>query len=744
MTSFASQVWVMMKKNARLQLKGYKSLICIVLVAPILCMSVMALIYQSSVSAALASTLNPAPYSLGPVLKCIPANKQYCVSILYSPDTPLNKLIMNTFIQLNSKRGIAFNLESTTTQLDTLTSNLDIVPMSDDSVMHDYIFKYQNRTNWGVYFYNSSTNINVMNYEIWQNRTNNGVSSRTQSGVSEAAISLQRGLEEAILSIQQANVDMTNPPATIPISTNLAKMDYNIMGLPTIPASADLEDFQYPVRTLLPLIILISTIPQFIYVVSTVSNEESKGLVSGLISFGIWPSAYYLSHLLSSIPISMLNALLTTLFGGCVYGFEVLALGNVSVIWLANFLFQLCSVALALLIATVLRKPGVALFGAIALMIVFSAFQIVEGILMGSIGPSIPIYYLWYDSNIMGSPSVYQGMSMIPVFNFNKIWKDVFTLNARFRNTTTGALVTPPGYYWNDTVKNTFMSQYNQSYPGNADLLGSQFFDPIPNTGDSFGILVALTIFYFVLALSFDKIVTNNNGKNDVPWFFLLPQFWKSFLKSDNVEDLDAWIKLNKTLTTQSNDPGVMRKAESSEKDKSPFAIRLLDLTKKYGLFEKKLAVKGISFTFDQNQCLAFLGQNGGGKSTTLKILSGFLSSSSGDAIIYNKSVKTESHAIQQFSGITMQFDLLFPDLNAEEHMNMYCELKGIEGTEKATVMKDRLEQVLLWEVRKLPTRAYSGGMKRRLSVVLSTIGDPKFLILDEPTTGMDPFNRRL
>lgn len=140
---------------------------------------------------------------------------------------------------------------------------------------------------------------------------------------------------------------------------------------------------------------------------------------------------------------------------------------------------------------------------------------------------------------------------------------------------------------------------------------------------------------------------------------------------------------------------------------------------------------------------LALLGQNGAGKSTTMNILSGLTPSTSGDALLYGKSVAHDMDAIRADMGICPQHDILFNDLTAEEHIELYAGLKGVPDAEMRQLTEERLEAVRLWNVKNQRAGTYSGGMKRRLSMVISTIGEPRIIFMDEPTTGMDPVNRR-
>lgn len=126
-----------------------------------------------------------------------------------------------------------------------------------------------------------------------------------------------------------------------------------------------------------------------------------------------------------------------------------------------------------------------------------------------------------------------------------------------------------------------------------------------------------------------------------------------------------------------------------------------------------------------------------------MSMLSGEYPVTGGDAYFYGRSLGEGRTDIRRMLGVCPQDDILFTDLNAEEHIILYAGLKGLPSRSIPGLVEDRLKAVKLWNVRKKPTSTYSGGMKRRLSVIISTIGDPPIIFLDEPTTGMDPMNRR-
>lgn len=107
-------------------------------------------------------------------------------------------------------------------------------------------------------------------------------------------------------------------------------------------------------------------------------------------------------------------------------------------------------------------------------------------------------------------------------------------------------------------------------------------------------------------------------------------------------------------------------------------------------------------------------------------MLSGLTPSSAGDALIYNLSVNSAMLSIRKIMGICPQHDILFDDLTAREHIELYAGLKGLHPSKWEQLIKERLELVKLTSVADIRAGTYSGGMKRRLSLVIATIGDPK------------------
>lgn len=93
--------------------------------------------------------------------------------------------------------------------------------------------------------------------------------------------------------------------------------------------------------------------------------------------------------------------------------------------------------------------------------------------------------------------------------------------------------------------------------------------------------------------------------------------------------------------------------------------------------------------------------------------------------------------------GVCPQFDLLWPQLTVQEHLRFYARLKGIPGDQLERKVKEAIEEVNLTSFKSFLSSSLSGGMKRRLSIAISLVGDPKIVFLDEPSSGLDPDNRR-
>ena len=154
-------------------------------------------------------------------------------------------------------------------------------------------------------------------------------------------------------------------------------------------------------------------------------------------------------------------------------------------------------------------------------------------------------------------------------------------------------------------------------------------------------------------------------------------------------------------------------------------------------------AIKNFSLAIRPGEIFGLLGPNGAGKTTLISMLTGLYPPNSGNAWVAGYDIKSEISQVQLQMGVCPQFDLLWPDLTIMEHLNFYARLKGISSKDEKTKVESAINEVFLEKFKDFKARQLSGGMKRRLSVAISLVGQPKIIFLDEPTTGLDPENRR-
>ena len=158
--------------------------------------------------------------------------------------------------------------------------------------------------------------------------------------------------------------------------------------------------------------------------------------------------------------------------------------------------------------------------------------------------------------------------------------------------------------------------------------------------------------------------------------------------------------------------------------------------------FKDVKAVDDISFCVKEGELFAFLGVNGAGKSTTINIISGILQKDSGKALICGEDLDKNIDKIKSNIGIVFQNSVLDKKLSGYDNLKYRAALYGIFGTDFKNRLKEMTELLDLKDILKRPINKLSGGQKRRLDIARALIHNPKLLILDEPTTGLDPKTR--
>lgn len=162
---------------------------------------------------------------------------------------------------------------------------------------------------------------------------------------------------------------------------------------------------------------------------------------------------------------------------------------------------------------------------------------------------------------------------------------------------------------------------------------------------------------------------------------------------------------------------------------------------KDFWMRDRVKAVDDVSFDVRRGEIFGLLGPNGSGKSTTIKILLGLLHKTSGRVSVFNR--PPDDVSVKKRIGYLPEESYLYQFLNAKETLEYYAKLFGLDGAVRERRINELLEMVGLEKVQFRPVREYSKGMQRRIGIAQALINDPELLILDEPTTGLDPIGTR-
>ncbi|MEV6028208.1 ATP-binding cassette domain-containing protein [Streptomyces sp. NPDC052036] len=172
----------------------------------------------------------------------------------------------------------------------------------------------------------------------------------------------------------------------------------------------------------------------------------------------------------------------------------------------------------------------------------------------------------------------------------------------------------------------------------------------------------------------------------------------------------------------------------------SPAAVSTIGLRKSYG---DKTVLDGIDLRIPAGSVFALLGPNGAGKTTTVQILSTLIAADGGQAQVAGHDVATSPAGVRAAIGVTGQFSALDDLLTAEENLLLMADLLRLGKREGRARTRELLERFDIADVAKNRAATFSGGMRRRLDIAMTLVGDPQVIFLDEPTTGLDPRSRR-
>lgn len=167
--------------------------------------------------------------------------------------------------------------------------------------------------------------------------------------------------------------------------------------------------------------------------------------------------------------------------------------------------------------------------------------------------------------------------------------------------------------------------------------------------------------------------------------------------------------------------------------------ISIKNIHKSYGDYQ---VIKDLSLDIYEGEVIGLLGPNGAGKTTLLSILSTLLPPDEGEGVICGHNLLKEPHEIKKVVSVVPQDLALYPTLTAYDNLSFYADLYGLKGSRKKSQITKALQLAQLEDWANKRVESFSGGMKRRINLVIGLLNDPKVVFLDEPTVGIDPQSR--
>ena len=246
-------------------------------------------------------------------------------------------------------------------------------------------------------------------------------------------------------------------------------------------------------------------------------------------------------------------------------------------------------------------------------------------------------------------------------------------------------------------------------------------------------------IIFLILGSYLDQVLPSEFGIKKHPLFFIrkiknLFRRNKTYKKTENDHEEDIPLNLNNANYFEDVEPVLKAQDQSNE------SVKVERLKK---IFGSKTAVNGVAFSMYKNQIFALLGHNGAGKTTTISMITGLIEPTAGTTKVFGKDITLDLDEIRKSMGICPQHDVLFDNLTVKEHLELFAVFKGMNKKEVPQEVDKIIYDIGLSDKRNYLAKNLSGGQKRKLSVGIAFIGGSKFILLDEPSSGMDTFARR-
>lgn len=504
-----------------------------------------------------------------------------------------------------------------------------------------------------------------------------------------------------------------------------------LIGDPSFKWNVFLKEFAHPamspfsaVGSIGPAFFLAIAMFNFVLQMSSLVTEKELKLRQAMTVMGLYDSAYWLSWLTWETVVTLLSSILIIL-SGMMFQFQFFLKNSFTVLFILFFLFELNMTGLAFMLSAFIRKSSSATTVGFSIFIVGFVTQLV-----------VQAGFPYTDSISLKLRNIW---SLFPPNPFAQALKVL-----------SGAVSTPEdgGVSW---------SKRGECAVNDDDC--------VITINDIYKWLLGTFFLWFVLAIYFDNIIPNAMGVRKSVLYFLNPRYWTGNggqkVKEGGV--CSCFISSQHEENSTPDDEDVLEEENTVKQQLTQgvvdanIAVQIHGIAKTYpGTFNigccckcKRStpyhAVKGLWVNFTKDQLFCLLGPNGAGKTTAINCLTGITPVTDGDALIYGHSVRSSTGMsnIRKLIGVCPQFDILWDALSGQEHLELFASIKGLSPASIKSITQTSLAEVRLMDAAKVRAGSYSGGMKRRLSVAIALIGDPKLVILDEPTTGMDPITRR-
>ena len=624
-------------------------------------------------------------------------------------------------------------------------------------------------------YYNASSNVDSNSfsgyYGYW-----------TASSTVYRVAAVQFLLEAALANALALNISRAYPPLSSSAPSPLPSLNVSASVGLTAGAVAQLSDLQVQYIQLLqsddryaslyltdalpgvlggPLFVLSATIACLL-LIQMVASEKQGQLLAMMRMSRLKESAYWASYLVAFALLALPASLLATALG-VGSGLTIYAHVDFGIHFIGLWLLLLSMSSVALLVAALWTQPRwVNLF----------SFLLLALCLLSTVYLNANAYY-----NISQPSGSTLLTSLAPWFHYGRVWSDTirhsqltYTVNvtaqqewlAANRNATRSTPYPLPmdirlpvqvqqSFSWAQTYERQLIvspgytslclpfdavccDYYNTQYPACYYAHSTQY---------SFGLMLALTAGYTLLAWWLSQ--TTNQLGGGKPWYFpLRPAYWMETRRHAT----KVLRRTGKEGEEEEEEGAGDAQALADERDlfdrelrlsAEEGSVRTLKLSKAY---KRVSAVKELTLHMARGEVFCLLGGNGAGKSTVVNVLSGLLRPTFGEAFICGYSVREDLAHVQELISVCHQDNVLWPQLTVQQHLQLQCALRCLRPELIPDTTERLLRLVSLWLHRRKRSDELSGGMKRRLCLALTLVGDPAVVLLDECCSGLDPMHK--